>query len=608
MATRLMSQDANPIPSIISIDAAQLKSHLALADALAAVPGLHIQTPGGRSGFASVFMNGADPNFTAILLDGVPLNDPTSTRGGAVNLANIETATFSRVDVAQGAFSSIHGSGALAGAINLIVPGSSPQFQAGATVGLGSRSDYFAALSLRGPVSSGLGGSLALHHADDGEGIANAAHEQQAITVKMTPLNSNEGSAASVLLRYSNATVAAFPDSSGGDQFAVRRQLEHRDHSQVLAALSLPILLRAEWRLDLGTTAQRHKQQTDNPGVAGSAIDPFGIPAGSDDTTYENLRAHAAARRTAGKTQWLFGLEQQHETGRSQAVLSFFGTDIPGGFKQRRNTSSFYAEAQQQLEYWALQAGLRLDRYAEGGDESRSSTESHSKVTASASLRYAKPEAPFLFRIAFGTGFKAPSFYALGNPFVGNAALRAESNHSVQATAQWRLGEHGLLDLNLSQSNYSNLIDFVPGPPPRLENRSQVRAQAATLNFKTRVLDRLTLNAFAQYLKTTDRDTNQQLLDRPRRIAGASLRWQARTAWSLSGGYRFVGQRQSFSIPTGITTLPALHEFSLEAVSPLSRRTTLRLKLENLLDDGNLQAPGFTSLGRRARLVIESGL
>ena len=46
------------------------------------VHGIFVDQQGGRGGISSVYIRGADPNFTLVLLNGVKLNDPNNSRGG----------------------------------------------------------------------------------------------------------------------------------------------------------------------------------------------------------------------------------------------------------------------------------------------------------------------------------------------------------------------------------------------------------------------------------------------------------------------------------------------------------------------------------------------
>ena len=69
-------------------DLLQLSNH-SLIDALRQVPSLWVEEQGGPGGITSIALRGAEANHTLVLLDGVQLNDPTNSRGGAFDLNGI---------------------------------------------------------------------------------------------------------------------------------------------------------------------------------------------------------------------------------------------------------------------------------------------------------------------------------------------------------------------------------------------------------------------------------------------------------------------------------------------------------------------------------------
>jgi outer membrane cobalamin receptor len=98
-----------------------------LTEALHQVPGLHIDQTGARGGLSSAYIRGGDPNFTFVMIDGIPLNDPLSPRGGSVDLPSIDPLDVEHIDVVRGPLSPLYGSDAMSGAINLITrPGERP--------------------------------------------------------------------------------------------------------------------------------------------------------------------------------------------------------------------------------------------------------------------------------------------------------------------------------------------------------------------------------------------------------------------------------------------------------------------------------------------------
>ncbi len=93
-----------------------------LGDMLYQVPSLYLQNGAlgqsqGTSGTSGMSLRGIDQNKTLILLDGQPLQDASS---GKVNWRIPFAEDIERIEVVPGAFSSLYGSNAIGGVINII--------------------------------------------------------------------------------------------------------------------------------------------------------------------------------------------------------------------------------------------------------------------------------------------------------------------------------------------------------------------------------------------------------------------------------------------------------------------------------------------------------
>ena len=120
-ATRTPSQVANLPAGVTVIDRKTIeeRGYVSLTDALAAVPGLRVVQLGGPGSQSSVFIRGTNSNHVLVLRDGVPINDP-SDPGGAFNFGVDTLEDVERIEVVRGPLSSLYGSGAIGGVINLI--------------------------------------------------------------------------------------------------------------------------------------------------------------------------------------------------------------------------------------------------------------------------------------------------------------------------------------------------------------------------------------------------------------------------------------------------------------------------------------------------------
>ncbi len=160
------------------LDNATIESRreVTIAETLRGVPGTRVQQQGSPGALTSIRLRGQRPFDTALLLDGLRVRDASDINGSAVPfIADLQPANLDRVEILRGSGSSIYGTNAIGGVINLIPasPGGDRHFEfgfdggslaqfreriQGSTGGLGKRAGFTFGLS-RFDVRHGVDGN-----------------------------------------------------------------------------------------------------------------------------------------------------------------------------------------------------------------------------------------------------------------------------------------------------------------------------------------------------------------------------------------------------------------------------------------------------------------
>ncbi|SUZ30550.1 Colicin I receptor [Roseibaca ekhonensis] len=93
-----------------------------LVDYLAKLPGVTVTQNGGPGGSASLRIRGAGPEYVAVYVDGIRVDDPSSPQT-AFNFGTLSTADIGRVEVLRGSQSALYGGSAVGGVVNITTLG-----------------------------------------------------------------------------------------------------------------------------------------------------------------------------------------------------------------------------------------------------------------------------------------------------------------------------------------------------------------------------------------------------------------------------------------------------------------------------------------------------
>ncbi len=118
-ATRTETPLRETLASVVIIDRDQIERSLAgdVAELLRFHAGLELGRNGGPGQTTSLFVRGTESNHALVLIDGVEINPGTL---GAAALHNISPHNIQRIEIVKGPRSSLYGSEAIGGVVNII--------------------------------------------------------------------------------------------------------------------------------------------------------------------------------------------------------------------------------------------------------------------------------------------------------------------------------------------------------------------------------------------------------------------------------------------------------------------------------------------------------
>jgi len=569
----------------------EARNDAVVTDLLRDLPGLHVNQP-GAGGVTQVFIRGSEPNFTVFLLDGIKVNDPNNTRGGSFDLASLNLADIDRVEVVRGPQSSIYGSDGLAGVINFISRRGGETLSATADVEAGGDDFRRGTLQVGGPAGRRGDFSLQATRRDDGEAVPGSTYEADTVSGRLH-LEPAAAVTANVYARFASTDSTTFPEQSGGPELAVLRDLQDTNGNDFTLGADADWAINPTWSVQALASLYERSDEYASPGIApGDQVPPNGA---ANDLERENASLRATVR-PSGKIVATLGVDYQRESGASEGYVDFAPDfRVPNNFDLDRDIVGLFAEGRYLPDdRWILQASIRHD------DPDEVSGETTGKVGAV----YALANGTTRLRANWGSGFKLPSFFALGSPLVGEPNLRPETSRSVDAgVTQLLLSGRAELSVTLFDNDYEDLIDFDPDTF-RNVNRDQVTTRGVELAGTWAATPDLRLRAHATYTDIDVQDSDRELLQRPDRRGGLALRWAPARDWLLDLDWLYVGDVLDSSIPTDVLTLDAWSRVDLSLGWRATPRLRLALAVDNLLDGDYEEAVGFPAAGIRPRLGV----
>jgi vitamin B12 transporter len=554
------SQTLQPVTVITASDIAQ-SGQQTLVEVLQALGGVEIASNGGFGQPSSVFMRGANSGHTLVLVDGMRISSATA---GTTALENIPLAQIERIEVVPGQLSSLYGSDAIGGVIQVFTRGGKDAPATSANAGAGTY----------GTGSLGAGIRRTLGATDLSLDVGYFDTKGFDATKPSIPFSHN-------------------PDRDGYRNESVSAKLAH--HLAEGHELGLTVFQSdGKTHFDSGPTTDDVNHQTltayslySSNQVTHAWKSLVRLAEGTDDS------------RVMGAFPGFFTTRQPQLTWQNDILIGP-GTAIAGieylaqhvasdtPYTQTyRNVKSVFTGYTGHYGSHHWQANVREDDNSQFGNHS----------TGLLGYAYALSSA-LRVRVGAGSAFKAPTFNDLYFPGFSNPNLRPERSHSREAGVNYEVGAHRFR-ATYFDNRITDLIIFVVTDPitftgmPQNVNRAHIKG--TELAYEA-FMGALHVRAQATFQHPVD-ETTGTLLPRRARQYGTLAVSQGAGAWRFGGEVVASGARFDFPGEDPSTRMHGYTLLNLTASYALNRAFSLRARWNNVFNREYELAQNFNTPG-----------
>ena len=528
-------------------------------DILRYQPDINVVQNGGFGKDATIMLRGGGSNQTLVMIDGVKINTPSV---GSPDLSNILSDDVERIEIMKGPQSTMYGSEAMAGVVNIITKkgAGKPKFGLFAEGGSFSTVNVWSSLSgatekwdyrLTPSFFSTSGISAAA------SGTEPDGYNENAVSARLGFVPS-ANSSVDLNLRYSHGLNELDTFVPGVGMVDDLSYTEKRDSYLFSAKGAISPFRNYSQSLLLSYAGDRLKD--DDP------TNPFNYARINNDSynvDWQHFLQINVLRLTGG-----FSFRDD-------------AAENVGSFNHSVNNTAGYLDGKVSLLEDALivNAGGRYDSNEQFGNA----------VTYRTGALYNIKPWGVRLKVNNGTGFRAPSLNELYFPNYGNPNLAPEKSTGVDAGIEkefaggrFSIGATWFLQWyhNLIQTNFATFT---------ADNIGRARVDGVEVELAARPLDSLALKVVYTYMDAFDLDTQQILSLRPRNKVAASVDY-TEGKLALGGDFVFVSKRFDSSVDQ---YLPSYSLVNLRGAYEVFKQLKLFVRVDNIFDKKYVEVGGF---------------
>jgi vitamin B12 transporter len=488
-------------------------------EALQEILGVSLIQNGPRGSAASVFLRGANSEHTLVMIDGVELNDPISP-SRSYDLGHLTVENIERIEILRGPQSTLYGSDAIGGVVNIITRkgegrprfhlstqgGSFGTFLSSAGMSGGKENIHYSLAASQSSSSGFSAASVSYKGNQEKDGYRNLSFSGRFGFCLQKNLDFD--------FVFQTMKTKTEIDNLGGEDGDDPNNVQDYDSFLFKGQVRLLSLMN-RWEQKLAVSFVDYDRQHENKVDQEHLFD-------SETGFYKsrmfkmewqnNIFLHETNTLT-------FGIGHHQEQGESEYTSESIWGPYTSVFPlQKASITGLFLQDQVRIakRFYAT-AGIRIDNHNQFG----------TKATYRFAPAYFIEATQTKFKSTWGTGFKSPSLYQLYAPGtawgpIGNKELKPERSTGWDlGIEQGILGGRLLFGISYFFNEYKDLItfDFSLG----YLNIGKAESKGRELFLQVRPVDDITLNVSYTQTKAKDKDTDFNLLRRPKEKFSAVL-------------------------------------------------------------------------------------
>ncbi|MDC1477563.1 TonB-dependent receptor, partial [Porticoccaceae bacterium] len=573
------------------------RAALSVSDLLRDVPGLAVSRSGVQGSQTQIRARGAEANHLLVLIDGVEANDPS--QGDELNWGTLSADDIERIEVIRGPQSSMRGSDAMAGVVNIITRSADEPYSAKLFTETGSFSTQRSGFSVGG-IKGDLNVRLGVSTTDtEGDNVSRTGNEKDGY--ENTSINFKAGYKVSEELNVSFAARQSdgfneFDADSDFDGFVEDQDRVSEFRNSTMRVQGDYASANGRWQHKLVIAQSSNDNEAFADGILGN------VTASTKDQ-YQYIGSMFWDQAT----QRISVLAEREEEDYQQRGPLNWG--LNPNQDRERNTDSFAIEYRTDIsDALTLAASGRYDDNSEFESANTMRVEAVYQISDNTRLRS-----------AYGTAVKNPTFserFGFYTNFIGNPNLDPEESTSWELGVDMELAPAALiLSATLFDSELENEINgFVYDPATfgfTSANKDGVsKRQGIELTASATLTDDLSINSAYTYTDSVESDGAGGYIDevrRARHTGSLNVAWQATENLHINANTQFNGSQTDlyfppFPTPSQTVTLDTYTLVNVTANYSATERLDIYVRLDNLLDDDYEEVFGFQTLGFGANL------